>query len=69
MARYYSTEQLRDLFNTFFSAVDVQSCGQGADAVPLPSYIRPAFLRPIGPVRAARLGNTRGGFLFTIVTK
>jgi hypothetical protein len=68
MARYYSKDQLRGMFNIFFSAVEVSSFGQDADAVPLPRYARPGLLRLSGPRRVASLGNARGGFLFAVAT-
>lgn len=68
-ARYYSKDQLRDLFMIFFNSVDVQSFGQDADAVPLPRSLRPFVLRLIGRDRAERLGNARGGFLFATAIK
>jgi ubiquinone/menaquinone biosynthesis C-methylase UbiE len=67
--RYYSKDQFRDLFNTFFSTVDVQSLVQDADAAPLPRYLRPALLRLIRLGRTKRIGNARGGFLFATATK
>lgn len=63
MARYYSKDQLADLFNTFFERVTVQSLGQDADAVPLPRALRRIALRAISAERVKRLANARGGFL------
>jgi 2-polyprenyl-3-methyl-5-hydroxy-6-metoxy-1,4-benzoquinol methylase len=68
-ARYYSKDQLRDLFNTFFTNVAVVSQGQDADAVPLPRYLRPHVLRMMGDVRAAKLANARGSFLSVTAEK
>jgi hypothetical protein len=68
-ARYYSKDQLQDLFNIFFAKVGVQSFGQDADAVPLPRQLRPIVLRLMGAERASRIGNKRGGFLFVTASK
>ncbi len=68
-ARYYSKDQLQDLFNIFFEKVGVETFGQDADAVPLPRYLRPAVLGLIGIDRAKRIGNKHGGFLFVTATK
>lgn len=68
-ARYYSKDQLQDLFNIFFGKVGVESFGQDADAVPLPRYLRPVVLRLIGIETAKRIGNKRGSFLFVKATK
>ncbi len=68
-ARYYSRDQLRDLFATFFDKVTIESYGQDADAVPLPHALRGAVLKVLGDKRAARIANRRGAFLFAIAEK
>lgn len=68
-ARYYSKDQLQDLFNIFFDKVSVESFAQDADAVPLPRQLRPIVLRAMGAERASRIGNKRGGFLFVTASK
>ena len=68
-ARYYSKDQLGDLFNIFFDKVSVESFGQDADAAPLPRRLRPIVLNLMGAARASRIGNKRGGFLFVTASK
>ena len=68
-ARYYSKDQLGDLFNIFFNKVSVESFGQDADAAPLPRQLRPIVLNLMGAERASRIGNKRGGFLFVTASK
>jgi 2-polyprenyl-3-methyl-5-hydroxy-6-metoxy-1,4-benzoquinol methylase len=68
-ARYYSKDQLGDLFNIFFGKVSVESFGQDADAAPLPRQLRPIVLNLMGAARASRIGNKRGGFLFVTASK
>ena len=47
-ARYYTKDQLGDLFNIFFDNVYVESFAQDADAAPLPRQLRPIVLHLMG---------------------
>lgn len=63
MARYYTRDQIQDLFRTFFANVSSEICGQDADAVPLPRYIRRHALKLVPEAAIQRAQAKRGGFI------
>lgn len=63
-ARYYSRDQLGDLFGIFFPQVSVETFGQDADAVPLPRGLRRWMLKLMPEQQQRRLANARGAFVF-----
>ncbi len=64
MARYYTRDQLEDLFRTFFEHVSVAIFGQDADAIPLPRKPRAVALRFCDESYLRAAQARRGGFLF-----
>lgn len=68
-ARYYSQDQVEDLFRTFFNAVGVQVLGQEVDAVPLPRILRSKVSGRVSPERKLQLASRRGGFLFVTASR
>ena len=68
-ARFYTRDQLGDLFSCFFPGVQIRTLGQESDAVPLPRQLRrfAAKLVPESWQRAAV--RRRGAFLFAMATK
>jgi 2-polyprenyl-3-methyl-5-hydroxy-6-metoxy-1,4-benzoquinol methylase len=63
-ARFYTADQLGDLFRTFFDEVRVSVCGQDADALPLPSRLRRPVLKLVSADWLKRRQATHGAFLF-----
>ncbi len=62
-ARFYSKDMLSDLFNIFFTDVEVRCYGQDADAVPLPGRLRRLALGIMAEETVAKLAERRGAFL------
>lgn len=68
-ARFYTRDQLRDLFSCFFPRVDIGVLGQESDAIPLPRHLR-RFAAKVIPVSRQRAAvRRRGAFLFAVATK
>ncbi|MHB1421801.1 MAG: class I SAM-dependent methyltransferase [Gemmataceae bacterium] len=63
-ARYYTKDQFEDLFRAFFREVSCEVCGQDADAVPLPRFLRRLALRLVPETWLRRRQARCGGFLF-----
>lgn len=63
-ARYYTRDQIEDLFSAFFNSVGVEILGQEVDAVPLPRSLRNKVSGRLSSARKLRLASRRGGFLF-----
>jgi len=68
-ARYYCRDQFEDLFRTFFSEVSSTVCGQDADVVPLPRYLRKLALHLTPEAYLQRAQAKRGGFIFLAARK
>lgn len=68
-ARYYSQDQVEDLFRTFFDAVGVRVLGQEVDAVPLPRSLRSKVSERLSSERKMQLASRRGGFLFVTASR
>ncbi len=64
MARYYTRDQLEDLFRTFFDEVEIQVMGQEADSLPLPRKLRAYALNAVSREYLESRQAKRGGFLF-----
>lgn len=63
-ARFYPADQFEDLFRAFFRDVSSTVCGQDADAVPLPGFLRRVALRLVSEKWLRRRQERRGSFLF-----
>jgi len=63
-ARFYVKDQLADLFRGFFHRVDVDVCGQDADALPVPGALRRPALNWVSRERLEKWQASRGAFLF-----
>lgn len=63
-ARYYTEDQISDLFRTFFNAARVEVLGQDVDVVPLPSRLRMKCTTRLSEKRKLQLASRRGSFLF-----
>jgi 2-polyprenyl-3-methyl-5-hydroxy-6-metoxy-1,4-benzoquinol methylase len=68
-ARYYTQDQLLDLFSTFFDHSTMEVFGQHSDAVPLPRRFRKFFLRFVSERKLPELVRKRGAFLFVTAIK
>lgn len=64
-ARYYSSDQWRDLVSLFFDVEEERLCGQDADVVPLPRQIRGIGLKFLSAAKQRELAARRGSLLFT----
>jgi len=64
MARYYTKDQLEDLFRTFFDDVSAQVFGQDADVIPLPGRLRRVVGKLVSRGWMERRQATSGAFLF-----
>ena len=64
MARFYTRDQLEDLFRTFFEDVSTIVCGQEPDAIPLPRHFRKPLRKVVSRNWMEQRQAKRGGFLF-----
>lgn len=64
-ARYYSSDQWRDLVSLFFDVEEYRLCGQDADVVPLPRQVRGLGLKLLSNEKQRELAARRGSLLFT----
>jgi len=63
-ARFYTRDQLEDLFRAFFGLVTVSTCGQDSDAIPLPARLRRMALRFVSHDTLVDRQRQHGAFLF-----
>lgn len=64
MARFYTRDQLEDLFRTFFEDVSTIVCGQEPDAIPLPRHFRKPLRKVVSRNWMEQRQAKRGSFLF-----
>ena len=69
MARHYTKDMLSDIARLFFSKIKIETFGQYADGVPLPSQIRPLIIAMMGQAALAKRSNAHGSFLFLTAGK
>jgi hypothetical protein len=65
-ARFYSPDQLEDLFAAFFKRVSVGAHGQDSDVIPLPARLRRLALMMVPEAYVTRAQKDRGAFLLVI---
>lgn len=68
-ARFYTRDQLGDLFSGFFPSVKIEVLGQESDAIPFPRLLRSLLARMVPLSHQRRAVRRRGAFLFAVATK
>jgi SAM-dependent methyltransferase len=68
-ARFYTRDNLADLFYTFFEEVNINIYGQDADAIPLPRRFRRLILNFFSEEKLSRWANRRGSLISAVATK
>jgi SAM-dependent methyltransferase len=68
-ARYYTQDQVGDLFRTFFVNVRVETLGQEVDVIPLPGALRARVGAWLSEQRKREIAARRGGFLFVTASE
>lgn len=68
-ARFYTRDQLGDLFSCFFPRVHIRVLGQESDAIPLPRQLRRFAAKMVPESNQRAAVRRRGAFLFAVATK
>jgi hypothetical protein len=68
-ARFYTKDTFTDLLATFFDDIEVTSCGEEANVVPLPRFLRRPILKFISMKRQRLLAPRHASYLFAVAKK